>query len=66
MCIRDSLINVLMKTSDRWKKWSRTCSTYDNVWVEFLDYFKSSFYILKDVKVIKNSSTSLKIYREII
>jgi hypothetical protein len=55
-----------MKSCDRWEERSRTSSTDDDVWVEFFDYFKSSFYVLENVKVIKSSSASLKIYREII
>ncbi len=55
-----------MKSSDRWQKRGRTSSTDDDVWVEFLDYFKSSFYVLENVKVIKSGSASLKVYREII
>ncbi len=38
----------------------------DDVWVEFLDYFKSSFCVLENVKIIKSGSASLKVYREII
>ena len=53
-----------MKSCDRWEKRSRTSSTDDDVWVEFLDYFKSSFCVLENVKVIKSGSASLKVYRE--
>ena len=55
-----------MKSCDRWEERSRTSSTDDDVWVEFFDYFKSSFYVLENVEVIKSCSASLKIYREII
>lgn len=53
-----------MKSCDRWEKRSRTSSTDDDVWVEFLDYLKSSFCVLENVKIIKSGSASLKVYRK--